>query len=61
LSSHTERTEQHITAEQREQIRQRAPTRQLITPEDVASVIVLLGSPINRQITGEIIRVTGGR
>jgi NAD(P)-dependent dehydrogenase (short-subunit alcohol dehydrogenase family) len=36
-------------------------TRQLATPEDIAVVIVFLGSPVNRQITGEIIRVTGRR
>jgi 3-oxoacyl-[acyl-carrier protein] reductase len=57
----TERTQQHISAEQKEQIKQHMPTRQLITPEDVASVILFLGSPGNRQIIGEIIRVTGGR
>ena len=57
----TERTQQHISAEQKEQIRQHMPTRQLITPEDVASVILFLGSPANRQVIGEIIRVTGGR
>ncbi len=57
----TERTLEHITAEQQEQIRQRLATRRLVTPEDVAAVIVFLGSPLNRQITGEIVRVTGGR
>jgi NAD(P)-dependent dehydrogenase (short-subunit alcohol dehydrogenase family) len=57
----TERTQQHISEEQREQIKQRMATRQLITPEDVAAVILFLGSPVNRQIIGEIIRVTGGR
>lgn len=57
----TERTASNIPAEQKEQIRQHMPTRQLITPEDVAAVIVFLGSPVNRQIIGEIIRVTGGR
>ena len=57
----TERTRINITAEQREQIREHMPTRQLTTPEDVAALIVFLGSPINRQITGEIIRITGGR
>ena len=36
-------------------------TRQLITPEDMATVILFIGSPVNRQIIGEIIRVTGGR
>ena len=57
----TERTQENLTAEQREQIRQHMATRQLTTPEDVAALIVFLGSPINRQITGEIIRITGGR
>ena len=57
----TERTEKSIPAEQREQLRQHLSTRQLITPQDVAAVIVFLGSPVNRQILGEIIRVTGGR
>ena len=57
----TERTAKNIPAEQKEQIRQHMPTRQLITPEDVAAVIVFLGSPVNKQIIGEIIRVTGGR
>lgn len=57
----TERTQSNITAEQREQIRQHMPTRQLTTPEDVAALIVFHGSPVNRQITGEIIRITGAR
>lgn len=57
----TERTGQNISDEQREQIKAHMPTRQLITPEDVAALIVFLGSPVNRQITGEIIRITGGR
>jgi NAD(P)-dependent dehydrogenase (short-subunit alcohol dehydrogenase family) len=57
----TERTQQNISAEQREQIIQHTPTRKLITPEDVAALIVFLGSPVNRQVTGEIIRITGGR
>ena len=29
--------------------------------EDIAAAIVFLGSPANRQITGEVIRITGGR
>ncbi len=57
----TERSSRQIPEEQKEQIKQHMPTRQLITPEDVASLIVFLGSPINQQITGEIIRITGGR
>lgn|SRR5574341_280210 len=57
----TERTQQHISDEQREQIKLHMPTRQLITTDDVAALIVFLGSPVNRQIIGEIIRITGGR
>ncbi len=57
----TERNKKQIPGEQREQIRQHLSTRQLITPEDVAAVIVFLASPVNRQIIGETIRVTGGR
>jgi len=57
----TERTLEHITDEQREQIKQGMATRQLMTPEDVAALIVFLGSPVNRQITGEVIRITGRR
>ncbi|MGE5221525.1 MAG: SDR family NAD(P)-dependent oxidoreductase, partial [Omnitrophica WOR_2 bacterium] len=57
----TERTEGNLTPEQKEQIKRTMATRELITPEDVAALIVFLGSPVNRQITGEIIRITGGR
>jgi 3-oxoacyl-[acyl-carrier protein] reductase len=57
----TERNLRNIPAEIREQIRQHTPTRQLITPEDVAMAIVFLASKANRQITGETVRVTGGR
>jgi NAD(P)-dependent dehydrogenase (short-subunit alcohol dehydrogenase family) len=56
----TERNLQNIPAEQQEQIKQHTPTRRLVTPEDAAAAIVFLGSQANRQITGEIIRVTGG-
>ena len=57
----TERNQQRIPAEQQEQIRLHTPTRQFITSEDVAAAIVFLGSQVNRQITGEIIHMTGGR
>jgi 3-oxoacyl-[acyl-carrier protein] reductase len=57
----TERNQQRVPAEYREQIKEHLPTRQLPTPEDIAAIIVFLGSPVNRQITGQIIRVTGGR
>jgi 3-oxoacyl-[acyl-carrier protein] reductase len=57
----TERTSQHISPDQRQQIEAHLPTRHVITPEDVAALIVFLGSPVNQQITGEIVRITGGR
>ena len=57
----TEGNQQRVPAQYQDQIREHTPTRQLVTPEDLANVIVFLGSQANRQITGEVIRVTGGR
>lgn len=57
----TERMQSSLTKDQRQQIRDHTPTRQLTTPQDVAALITFLGSPVNRQITGEIIRINGGR
>ena len=57
----TERNERVVPPEYKEQVRQHLPTRQLPTPEDVAAAIVFLGSKVNRQITGEVLRITGGR
>jgi NAD(P)-dependent dehydrogenase (short-subunit alcohol dehydrogenase family) len=57
----TERNLQQVTPEQQEQINQHTPTRRLVTPDDVAAVIIFLGSQANRQVTGEVIRVTGGQ
>jgi NAD(P)-dependent dehydrogenase (short-subunit alcohol dehydrogenase family) len=57
----TESNQKQVPAEYQKQIREHTPTRQLVTPEDLANVIVFLGSQANRQITGEVIRVTGGR
>ncbi len=57
----TERNLQQVPTEHQAQIKQHTPTRQLVTPEDVAAVILFLGSQANRQITGEVIRVTGGQ
>jgi 3-oxoacyl-[acyl-carrier protein] reductase len=36
------------------------PTGRLTKPEDVASLIVFLGSAANEHVTGELIRCTGG-
>ena len=57
----TERNQKQVPAEYQEQVRQHTATRRLTTPADIATAIVFLGSPANRQITGEVIRVTGLR
>lgn len=36
------------------------PTGRLSAPEDIASAIVFLSSPANRNVTGETLNVTGG-
>jgi 3-oxoacyl-[acyl-carrier protein] reductase len=58
---YTESNQKNVPEQYQEQIKQHTPTRQLVTPEDLANVIVFLGSQANRQIIGEVIRVTGGR
>jgi 3-oxoacyl-[acyl-carrier protein] reductase len=57
----TDHNQQRVPDQNKEQIRSMLPTRSLPTPQDIAAVILFLGSPVNRQITGEVIRVTGGR
>jgi 3-oxoacyl-[acyl-carrier protein] reductase len=57
----TERNQQRVPPQHQEQVMQHTPTRRLTTPEDVAALILFLGSPANRQVTGAIIRITGGR
>ena len=57
----TEHNQQRVPTEHQEQVKQHTPTRQLTTPEDVAALIVFLGSRANQQTTGEVIRITGGR
>jgi 3-oxoacyl-[acyl-carrier protein] reductase len=57
----TEENQRRVPEEHKEQVRQHTPTRRLVTPEDVAALIVFLGSCANQQVTGEVIRVTGGR
>jgi len=52
---------QHTPAHVREWECKRTPTGRLSTPEDVARLIVYLGSNANQNITGEVIRVCGGR
>jgi 3-oxoacyl-[acyl-carrier protein] reductase len=57
----TEGIQDRVPAVHKDQVKQHTPTRRLTTPEDVARLIVFLGSQANQQITGEIVRVTGGR
>lgn len=38
----------------------KTPTGRLSTPEDVANAVVFLGSPANRNITNDVLNVTGG-
>ena len=57
----TERNQRTVPPQYQEQVKQMLPTRQLPTSEDIAAAIVFLGSPVNRQITGEVLRITGGR
>jgi len=44
----------------RESVRQRTPSRRLSVPDDVAAVVLLLGSPANGNITGAYLPVAGG-
>ncbi len=57
----TEHNQERVPDPYKQQVQQVLPTRSLPTPEDIAAVILFLGSRVNRQITGEVIRVTGGR
>lgn len=39
---------------------ERVPTRQAITPEDVARLVAFVGAPTTAHLTGETIRIDGG-
>jgi NAD(P)-dependent dehydrogenase (short-subunit alcohol dehydrogenase family) len=54
-----ERTIKSFTEEFRSEARKTLPTNRITTPEDVASLIVYLGSAANSHENGEHIRVTG--
>lgn len=54
-------SDEHTPEHVREWERKRTPTGRLSSPEDVARLVVYLGSNANQNITGEIVRVTGGR
>jgi 3-oxoacyl-[acyl-carrier protein] reductase len=44
----------------RESGRQRTPSRRLSVPDDIATAVLLLGSPANGNITGAYLPVAGG-
>lgn len=56
----TERVQQAFSAEFIEGQRRRIPLQVLTGPQDVASVLAFLLSPHSDQVTGEVIRVSGG-
>jgi NAD(P)-dependent dehydrogenase (short-subunit alcohol dehydrogenase family) len=56
----TDRTKNHVSIERQNLARRAFPTRKVTTPEDVASMIVYLGSGANGHVNGEQIKVTGG-
>jgi 3-oxoacyl-[acyl-carrier protein] reductase len=57
----TEKVEQHLPPELRAQRGNPYPIGRLLGPEEVAPTIVFLCSSANTAVTGEIIRVSGGR
>lgn len=56
----TEGNVTQIPPEIRDQEANRTPTNRLTTPEDVANVVVFLGSEANTHVNGATIPVTGG-
>ncbi len=56
----TERAMDVIPQIARDGVAARTPTRRLTDPVDVARAITFLGSPANKQITGQLLRVDGG-
>lgn len=56
----TERAQRLIPKAARDEVISRTPTRRLASPLDIAQAVLFLGSPANRHITGQLIRVDGG-
>lgn len=56
----TERNRDQFPQEMQAAVAQQTPTGRLTRPEDVAALIVFLGSAANGQVNGEAIRCTGG-
>lgn len=51
---------EHLTAEMAEKMARAYPLRRLGEPEDIASAILYLASPLSAWITGQILSVAGG-
>src|SRR5664279_1242472 len=56
----TDRTLRYVPDGVRQMVAQQTPSQHLSTPKDVAAAVVFLGSAANGNITGEIVRVSGG-
>jgi NAD(P)-dependent dehydrogenase (short-subunit alcohol dehydrogenase family) len=56
----TERNLQLMPQNLRDMAARETPTRRLSTPEDLANLIVFLGSAANGHVNGEFVRCTGG-
>ncbi|QGH35507.1 SDR family oxidoreductase [Gracilibacillus salitolerans] len=56
----TERAKRVLPNNIREEIANQTPTKRLTTPEEVANLVLFLGSEANGHINGELIRVSGG-
>jgi len=57
----TEQNRDEIPPKVQDQEAEQTPTGRLTTADEVASMIVYLGSQANGHVNGEIVRVTGGR
>jgi NAD(P)-dependent dehydrogenase (short-subunit alcohol dehydrogenase family) len=56
----TESAPTRIPDQLRAQVAAMSPSQRLSTPDDVANAVVFLGSPANGNITGQVLRMTGG-
>ncbi len=56
----TERAKRVLPNNVKEEIANQTPTKRLTTPEEVANLVLFLGSEANGHINGELIRVSGG-
>jgi NAD(P)-dependent dehydrogenase (short-subunit alcohol dehydrogenase family) len=56
----TEKNIEQVPQSDREAIAEQTPSKRITTPEDVANLVVFLGSETNSNINGAVIPVTGG-